>query len=445
MASAKEETTQNGGEGAASLKAKRFQISEEGPPPTNESNRGQTWRGDPAETFSDWKIVVISKTPDEDETPQATYQVPYHVHKFLLTCGRRNSKYFAKLFQNSSSFQEGKSCTTELELDSLAATAFPALLDYLYEHDKPLQVETKTATALHYLGEYLDIHHLRWDALQFCKKNISFDNADIYYKHAMLFQNETILGILAKFLGENSLKIDESAHILQISSPDLWINALEHSPQSPETIMHISKLMAKFAQHNPGALDLETFQALSCLEITPQIDAHAALTLCALDDKAAKDSAEELSQLQERCSDSLAQNWESLVSPDDAMALLLKDRKAAFLVDLLLKSLRDALSKLSSTKLELENTKETLASTECDLSSTRSKLSARTRDLGLVNAELEKFKPLESRQVQWGDVAAVPDSLSLLNRTLASQKTQQFSVRNGFGERKCRYAFYHEG
>ncbi|CAB9529651.1 nervous system development [Seminavis robusta] len=443
MASAEEETTKQNGrcEEASSSKAKRFRISEEGPPPSKDKNPGQTWRGDPKETFSDWKIIVVSKTPDSEEAQATTY----HVHKFMLTCGGRNSKYFAKLFQNTSNFREGESCTTQLELDPLAMTAFPALLDYLYDEYKPLHIDTKTATALHYLGEYLDIHRLRWDALQFCKKNLSLDNADIYYEHAMTFQNESILGILAKFLGEKILHISPEAKILQTSSPDLWVNALEHISKNESTSRHISKLVAKFAQNNPDALDLETFQSLTSLEITPQIEWNAALTLCVLEDKAAKESTKELSQLQERCSDSLAQNWESFLLTDDATTKLLRERKPDFLVDLLLKSLKDAASKLteyraalSSTRQELAQTNSTLQSTDASLSSTQDTLNSTTREMSLVKAELQKFTPVSSNSGGWRSPQAVPDSLCNVNPSLQGRSTSQYcrqpsTYRTGYG------------
>ncbi|CAB9529652.1 nervous system development [Seminavis robusta] len=382
MASTEEETR------AVSLIAKRFKISEEGPPPPNDNNQGLTWRGDPNQTYSDWKIIV-------DEPTQAA---TYHVHKGILTCGSTKSEYFTRLFQNTSNFWEGKSCTTQLELDPVVATAFPTLLDYLYDEYKSLQIDTKTATALYYLGEYLDIHSLRWDALQFCKKNVSLDKVDIYYEHAMIFQNENILCILAKFLGQNILHISPEAEILRISSPDLWVNALEQSPKTPETSRHISKLMARFVQHNPDALDLETFQALTCLEITPQIEWDAALTLCALEAKAGIHSTEQLSKLQERCSDSLAQNWESLVLTDDTTTKLLQDRKAAFLVDLLLKSLKDANSKLTKCQASLSSTQD----------------------------ELKKFRPFSSKSGGWRDPRAVPDSLCNVNPSLRGKSTYQY-------------------
>ncbi|CAB9527868.1 unknown protein [Seminavis robusta] len=205
--------------------------------------------------------------------------------------------------------------------------------------------------------------------------------------------------------------------------------------------------MAKFVQHNPDALDLETFQALTRLEITPLIEANAALTLCVLEDKAAKDSTKELSKLQERCSDSLAQNWQSLVSPSDTTVRLLQDRQPTFLVDLLLKSLKDANTKLassqaslSSTQQQLSTTKSTLQSTlqsnwsslwsvRQELSSAQDALSTKTKELQEMTAELHKFKPLKNRSTgRWKDAALVPGSLSRLNPSLETEKMCQYDT-----------------
>ncbi|CAB9527869.1 unknown protein [Seminavis robusta] len=80
------------------------------------------WRGDPDTTFSDWKIVVTSS-----DGPATTY----HLHKMMLGCGPRKSKYFCHMIR--SSFEEGATCTSCIELEPPAAQVFPVLLDcYLY-------------------------------------------------------------------------------------------------------------------------------------------------------------------------------------------------------------------------------------------------------------------------------------------------------------------------
>ena len=361
---------------------KRFNVREEEPPP-KDATPGQDWRGDPQETYSDWRIIVINKD-------SAFSKTVYHVHKFVLSSGPRRSEYFAKVFKNLDHFQEGDSGTTKLELDALGAKAFPDVLDYLYHNDQSLHIETETATALHFLGEYMDIRYMRWDALQFCKNDISLNNASLYYEHAMMFQNETILGTLAKFLGENILDISPSSDILQISSPCLWINALEHSPSDDLASEHVSDLMAAFIQGKSGSLDLDEFRALTSKEKVPKVKISAALPLCAEEDRLdcsvdVSSSPDSLSTLQERCTESLSNNWPSFASPDEATVMLLRHRKPTFLAELLLKSCEKAHRKL----MEMER-------------------------------ELQKFHPVESRDYEIGKSVKVPGSLCTLHPNLVT-------------------------
>jgi hypothetical protein len=86
-----------------------------------------------------------------------------------LASGPRKSEYFVKLFQNAAAGNctEAKGNLCRIQLDSLVAVAFPILLDYIYAPWEELKIETDVATALHHLGEYFDIHCLRWNCMEF--------------------------------------------------------------------------------------------------------------------------------------------------------------------------------------------------------------------------------------------------------------------------------------
>lgn len=158
------------------------------------------WQGAPSETYSDWNIeIVTTNTCDNDDTEEpgvkkdADKQVQedgskpnqeeptdkgrrsdgmemlvqtYHVHCFASAFGTRRSEYCSKLFRSGNTFQEGASSTSRVELHPLAATAFPMLLDYVYESDRPLIIDAQSATALHRLEEYFEMESLRSDALK---------------------------------------------------------------------------------------------------------------------------------------------------------------------------------------------------------------------------------------------------------------------------------------
>jgi hypothetical protein len=134
------------------------------------------WRDDPAESFSDWKIEIVSD--DGDSKCSQTY----HVHKTFLAHGPRRSEYFCKLLSSEDRFKRNQMNTSRIELHPLAAKAFPVLLDFVYGFDH--SITTETAPAIRYLGECFEIRATRKFFSGFFKKDISLANLHVYYSHA---------------------------------------------------------------------------------------------------------------------------------------------------------------------------------------------------------------------------------------------------------------------
>ena len=161
----------------------------------------------------------------------------------------------------------------------------------------------------------------------------------------MAFNSKAVLGIIAKFLGENILNVSPASNILMVSNPGLWIKALEFSPRTDLTSHHISKLMATFCNNKADTLDLETLHRLWRGEFMSNVDPDAVMAMCALEDRLQEkmsDPQTELSHLQQRCADSLLSIRQSLATPDATTVKFLLERKPSFLVDLLLKSWKAA-------------------------------------------------------------------------------------------------------
>jgi len=95
------------------------------PPSTSDEEEEEVrldWRMEPKETLSDWTIEVVV-----DKKTHSTY----HTHRVTLSLGSKKSEYFERLFQ-SENFVEQKTRTSRIELDELAAQAFPVMLDFMY-------------------------------------------------------------------------------------------------------------------------------------------------------------------------------------------------------------------------------------------------------------------------------------------------------------------------
>ena len=76
-----------------------------------------SWRQNPEDSLSDWKIVINGV-----ET--------YCVHRSMLGAGQRASQYFMRLFRGAigASTSEAESCTSRLQLEASSAEAFPIFL-----------------------------------------------------------------------------------------------------------------------------------------------------------------------------------------------------------------------------------------------------------------------------------------------------------------------------
>jgi hypothetical protein len=150
------------------------------------------WRLDPAESLSDWTIqIVVSGATAAAAAAAAT--TDYYVHKNVLAVGARKSEYFGRLFLGC--FAEAANCTSRIELHPLAATAFPAFLDYVYSDE--LKISTETTTAAHYLAGNFENRRLRWEAKQFWKRDLAIATAGTYYEHSELFRDDKIATAVA--------------------------------------------------------------------------------------------------------------------------------------------------------------------------------------------------------------------------------------------------------
>jgi len=147
------------------------------------------WRIDPDISFSDWKIVVEVEEEKHDFPTKsdgsgatasaaggtATHLVPenpfkvttkeFHVHRAVLTYGKRRSGYFTTLFQLDS-YTDTLSKTTTMALPRLVFDVFERFLDYAYGAAPSSCIDgALTAIPLVYLSDRLDNPTLMQEAL----------------------------------------------------------------------------------------------------------------------------------------------------------------------------------------------------------------------------------------------------------------------------------------
>jgi hypothetical protein len=291
-----------------------------------------SWRLDPDTTFSDWTIVI----EEEDGT-----SVTYNVHQCMLYA----SDYFNNVFRIG--LAESLSSTSKISLHPLAATAFPVMLDYMYDSRKQL-FTVENAAALRHLALYFGVKSLFQDATLFIERRLHFEErsvqffgarsiflyATLFIDRLFNFENHYDFSVPLTFLKQAVLFRDEpliskavdacAAAIQSISSSDLvstgmplFIKIVSSSKLNcPSKAM--SKIVAEICRHYAGEIDWETLKALTTEEVIPEIDPDVSLVLlnaCVTlnDDAEAASDSESWHALHNRCTDACAPNWKEMI------------------------------------------------------------------------------------------------------------------------------------
>jgi len=260
----------------------------------NEAGR-LNWRMDPEESHSDWsiEILVAGKTHSA-----------YNVHKSMLAV---RSEYFARLFSNKD-LKEHETQTSRIEMEELAAKAFPVLLDFVYslwDDDKP-PITCKNSVALHHLGGYFEVRGLRKKARDFWDKDMDTCDLAIYYEHAKLFHDEKAYQAAIRQCCNNILCIEKDDRLIEVSDAQFWLDVVKQNQGQGPTA--VSTLISDFCSKHKEQLGTETFGKLTNDAVLPApLSADAAIELLELEVFFLPSivSADDLSNLQERCVEAL--------------------------------------------------------------------------------------------------------------------------------------------
>ncbi|CAB9505923.1 nervous system development [Seminavis robusta] len=332
------------------------------------------WRGNPEETYSDWTIeIVCNSEKEETET--------YHAHKFVLGYGPRSSGYFAKLFQHGHALKESESKKSRIELEPIAAQAFPLMLDFIYSPENTLFVDTPSATALHFLGEYFEIHALRWYVMKYCQKDMTMENVMTYHEHASILSDKAVLDLVAEFLAKNISKVYPESTILEQLQLSVFVEMVKALPSgivsSQRNSQRLSRLVAakmttihKESTHNIKDV-YPDFQTITHASKMPTVHPSVALQLCQLEDQFQQrvGNAHEVTSLHKRCIAALSEinSRYFLENTDDKDEERLLQQKPQVLVNLihqLVASRKDTRDKVDDLQQRLHEATEELEETE---------------------------------------------------------------------------------
>ena len=148
-------------------------------------------------------------------------------------------------------------------MNSHAANAFPLMLDFLYSHEHKIELKTGNAVALHFLGQFFEIHRLRYEAIGFCKSDMILETVDTYYEHAKIFNDEKIAKLVAKVCCDGLKDIARDSPLLKVSDVALWRHIIELIRDGRAGLFYdskyLSRLVAEFCATHGDEMDSETF------------------------------------------------------------------------------------------------------------------------------------------------------------------------------------------
>lgn len=209
--------------------------------------------------------------------------------------------------------------TTLLELEGLAAAAFPCLLDFLYDPQARINLTTQNATALHVLAQRLEIKSLRARARDFWMQDMGMDNLAVYYEHSStrVLDDPLILRAVEMYCAQHLFDVRGNctiADILDQIDPQFLLNVItlasNDAVDREAFSLRLSLIIAVYCNMHQRELDDLMFHRLTDARHLPAIEAQAARAFLELQEVLSGGPNDRITSLTERCIAVLAENWD---------------------------------------------------------------------------------------------------------------------------------------
>jgi len=330
----------------------------------NVEERPLLWRLDSQESWSDWTIVISTKPTCASMTGSSgrsdDKKISFHVHKVHLSVGQRKSEYFARLFQNSE-VTEAEICTSSIDLETSAADAFPAFLDFIYSHPGTnVEATTTNAVALRYLSQYFGVRELFNNINSFIQRDLDADTAHIYLSESSIYHDEKILSHATKICAENFQAIGGKLASLL---PAKLFRDVVCAPDLKCESKALSLCVAHLCETQPNEIDGTLLTALTDYRKMPEIDQSCALFLLRLSiEKKVEYSPIDGDRfnLRKRCISAATVGWKDILTTTSSQIPEETTLPADIKVDLLAAALREAKKEIVEEKIKAHtNNKKT--------------------------------------------------------------------------------------
>lgn len=345
------------------------------------------WRLHPSESLSDWTIAIVDEGRKRTEV--------YYVHKSIVSAGARRCEYFIPIMRGGGRFAENAMQQSTVHLQSPAADAFPAMLDFVY--GGALKCSTENATALHHLGGYFGAKRLRHQVRQFLKHDICAVNSGVYFTQATLFRDTKVYSALVEACASELLEIDTGSSIVQVGSAEFWIHVADSGTRRSDFRRHLSMLIASFCKLHPN-IDLETFISLTSKENISDLMPSAALSFCQHRHFSAVVETGQ-TDLPHRCIKCVAESWDEVGWDDVELQKALNQMDKSLVIELTLEISRKSQERIVALTEDLEDSnrerdrmKRERKSLQKSLKSMKKEADSLTKCNQMLNTKLERAR-----------------------------------------------------
>jgi hypothetical protein len=240
-----------------------------------------------------------------------------------LGVGGKKSNLFVKHFRGP--FSESETKSSRMEFEPEVADVFPIVLDYMYSPDNKLDITTKNIPAVMALADYLDIASARDEIVTYCDQHVRHDTCAIFYGYGEDYNIQSLLTSSIETCYLYFLLINpDTSSIASDSRLTFWFDLRKCIKDDDEDwLLHFSRHVAAFCVSHKANLTIDDFESVTSPEILPKIHAKAAEQLIHVELELANqpnNNVTELSDLQVRCIDALADAWKTHDCSKDRLA-----------------------------------------------------------------------------------------------------------------------------
>ena len=323
----------------------------------NGINSYLSWRMPPDESHSDYTIAICCPS----------VKTNYHVHKLVLGIGECKSSYFNAIFSRSNDYAENAANVSTIVVPAAAADAFPIVLDFAYSRGGIFNLETKNASAVSFLADYLDMEQLRDETMAFIHADLTLENADYYYTSAIALSQVWIIQAVEKHLIENVMQVTITNPILSVLTvssmmeilgseclvvDEIIFEELSHLVALKQTSFHLSKLVTSFVTSVGRLLTAEDFILVTEKEYLPLVDIAVATTLVQVEETICGTTKNTVTCLKRRCFQSIEENFHQtdLDDPNNEIVKFLSQQPSEVALEFLVKFMKQLKSKAAAAK-----------------------------------------------------------------------------------------------